>query len=243
MPLVYEQDLKVCQFECDPWDRMTAGAALRRIQEIATFQCQEQGIDEQLYQRTHTLFLLSRISLEVQRMPRLYEQVRIQTRAYGMYRAVYHRVTSIHSAEGEKLCEADSHWILIDTQNRRILRQAPEEIARLYGPVTAEDLAEIHDMKFTKPTELTPFPEQTAHYSICDRNGHINNSRYADLMCDHLPVEMLKKAPPRKILLFYHNEILLSSPFNMSVGAEGESGHYFLAECDGKTSFEGVIRF
>ncbi len=244
MPLCYDQHFTVFQFECDPWDRMSPGAVLRRAQEVSNAQCDELGLDLEAHAKNHTVFLLSRMSFQViSRMPAIAEQVRIQTRAYGTRRAVYHRATSIHAASGQKLCEVDSRWALVDTQTRRILRKPPPEFEGVFGEAPPY---EEHDMTMRRPERLVQLADMRASYSLCDRNGHVNNARYADIMCDHLPIELLEKGTPRRMLLFYRAEIPFNHTFALHGGVvpgEGENGYYFLAEDDGTKNFEGYVVF
>ena len=242
MPLCYEDSFRVYQFECDPWDAMTPGAVLRRVQEIATMQCESLGVNEELYKRTHTVFLLSRLSLDYYKAPAIEQQVRIETRAYGMHRAAFHRVTSLYSATGgEKLCEADTRWVLVDTAARRILRRPPEEFDHIFRD---EAIAEAHDLTLPKPeTPPEGLAKLEARYSLCDRNGHVNNTRYADLMCDYLPPERLKAGPPRRMLLHYHAEIPMGESFELLGAPMGERGWYFLAKQPESNNFEGYAEF
>jgi acyl-ACP thioesterase len=239
MPQCYEQNFEVFHFECDPWDRMKPGAVLRRVQEIGTDQCELLGIDEAIYRRTHTVFLLSRLSLLMRRMPMVDERIRLQTRAYGMRRAVYHRVTSLYSEAGGLLCETDGRWVLVDTRTRRILRKPQEE----FLPYFNEEPSEGHPREGTKYNGEITLTPMTAGYSICDRNGHINNSRYADLACDALPLEKLKAGPPRQMLLNYRSEITLGDPFEWGSAAVGDNGFYCAAVQGETRKFECFVTF
>ncbi len=242
MPLTYEKDIRVTFGECDAFGRMTPGSALRRFQEIATEQCERLGFDNAFYQRTGTAFLLAKLSLLVlARMPHLGEAVTVHTQAYGMRRAVYHRVTALHAQNGDKLCEADSRWVLVDVEARRILRKPLEEFTAYFNG--EPDAAGMHPMEMPKPGELLPLGELCAGYSVCDRNGHVNNTRYVDMMCDHLPLEKLKQAPPRQVLACYHNEIPLGGSFSLQSALLEDGGFYFAARRGESRDFEGLVRF
>ncbi len=239
MPHCFERTLDVAQYDCDPWDRMTPGAVLRWAQVVSTEHCESLGIDDALYRRTHTVFLLSRVSLVTEKMPRRGQQVLMKTRAYGMKRAVYHRLTSFHDENGEKMCEVDGHWVLVDTESWRILRKPLDE----FLPYFNEPPAEEHSFDYPQPGSLLPLAELVAGYSLCDRNMHVNNARYADIICDHLPLEKLAEGPPRRMLLFYRSEVRLGEGFSLAGAPAGEDGYCFLAESEGKKHFEGYAGF
>lgn len=239
MPLVYEENFTVFQFECDAWDRMTAGAILRRVQEISNAHCNHLNITQEHYEKTNTVFLLSRLSLQVNQMPRFEQPVRMQTRAYAMHRAVYQRVTSFYGQGGELLCETDTRWVLVDTQTRHILRKEPEGFN---SPFTDMPGAEEHSMAMPKMGQVAQSRNFTASYTLCDRNKHLNNTRYADLICDMLPIENFEKGPVKKMLLFYRAEIPLEQPFTLAL-APAEEGYCFLATQGEQKNFEAFVSF
>ncbi|MDL2254045.1 hypothetical protein LJC49_08275 [Ruminococcaceae bacterium OttesenSCG-928-I18] len=183
---------------------------------------------------------MAKLSLAIQRMPQVGETIRMETRAYGQRRALYHRVTSLHGAGGEKLCEADSRWVLINTATRRILRKPPEEFAHVYVDTPGE---EEHELTLPKPGALFPIEQVRAGYTLCDRNGHMNNTKYADLICDHLPLERLRAGMPKQMLLYYHSEIPLGSLFSLCGCPVGEKGFYFLAKSEEVKHFECYTYF
>ena len=70
----------------------------------------------------------------------------------------------------------DSRWVLIDTEKRMILRKHPEQFADLW----AEDVPLELPMRLPRvaPEDCETLGTQTAAYSRCDMNGHLNNTRY-----------------------------------------------------------------
>ena len=241
MPNHYEEFFTVLYHECDPWGRMTPGAALRRVQETSTAHCNTVGLTDDVYQKTGTAFLLARISLQINQMPTPGEEVHIVTCAYPPEKAQYPRVTTFYGASGALLCEACSYWVLVDTASRRILRKPPEGFPFPFQAPAVP--AAAHSTQFEKPTETAPQVQLVAAYSLCDKNGHINNARYADLVCDHLPLPLLQSHPIKQMLLIYRAEIALGEAFSFSGTAAGDNCYYFEAEKDGKRHFEAYIAF
>ncbi len=241
MPLCFEDTFRVLQFECDAWDNMTPGAVLRRVQDIGMMQTLSLGWDENFYRDNHFVFLVSKISLEVNQMPKFGQQVFMEARGYGIMRAMYHRVTTLYSKRGDKLCEADTRWLLYDTKNRRILRHVPPVLAET---VQEKVPKEQHSMVLLKPDQpLRSLSETQASYTMCDRNGHINNTQYADLICNHLPLEQMHGNPPSKMLLFFHNEIRMGQNFAFAGAPVDDNSYYFVAQAGKKHNFEGYAGF
>lgn len=241
MPLVYEQDFTVCDYECDPWGRFSPGASLRRAQELGRLQTTALGWTESFYRQNHFVFLLSKISLEINEMPGIGQPVRMEARGYGVYRSVFHRMISLHDETGKKLCEADHRWVLVDTETFKIIRRPPAILVDMVGEAPP---GEQHSMELPKPAgELESMGEKSALVSMCDKFGHINNTHYADLVCDHIPTECLAQGPPKKMLLDFRREIKLGHSFSLSRGKVDENCYYFMAEGNGKCHFEAFAGF
>ena len=69
-------------------------------------------------------------------------------------------------------------------------------------------------------TGVSPAGEYTVRWSDTDRNGHLNNTHYADLMLDYLPAERLSGAPA-EVDLHFAGECLLGDTLEMAVAEEG----------------------
>ncbi len=240
MPLSYEQNFSVYHYECDPWARMTPGAVLRRVQQISTDHCTTLGINNELYKHTKTVFLLAKVSIHIWQMPTAEDTVRAQTHAYGMRRAVMNRLTTLYSEAGEKLCEVDSRWILVNTETWRIVRRLPAGF-EVFG--IDEALAQEHDMGMPKSDALQECARLTAGYSLCDANHHVNNTRYADIVCDHLPIELLQNSLPKRMVLSYHSEIPMAEQFELYTQALSKNEFYFSARQAGTKNFEAFVTF
>ena len=45
-------------------------------------------------------------------------------------------------------------------------------------------------------------------YTDLDVNGHVNNTRYADWLCNALGIDLMKEYEPESIILNYNHEVL-----------------------------------
>ena len=50
--------------------------------------------------------------------------------------------------------------------------------------------------------------EYTPVYTDLDVNGHVNNTRYADWLCNTLGIELMSRSEPETVILNYNHEIL-----------------------------------
>ena len=76
---------------------------------------------------------------------------------------------------------------MVDTETGRILRSPGWTHAEL---PERRRCPRSCPSSSTRARTLTAAGERRASYSLCDLNGHINNSFYLDIACDALPLEV-----------------------------------------------------
>lgn len=232
----YETEFTVAEYECDGAGQMTLGAILRRAQQIATDQCAALGLTDEVYRRTHTAFLLAKMALELRAPIRVGGRVTIATHPCDARRAVYVRHTGLYGPDGAVLCDVDSRWVLVDTQTKRILRRPPEGLPT---PFPVQEVPEL-DLTVCRG-EAEPDGVERALYTRCDKNGHLNNTYYADIVCDHVPLEQMTARAPTRLAILYHNEVPMGTAFTLLRAQTGADRWYFCGAGDGKTHFEADL--
>ena len=235
----YTERFKVTDCDCD-WNRkLTPGAFLRMVQQIATDHCNSLGMDEAFYAKEQAAFLMARMALKFYRVPKDGEMLTLTTLPEIMHRALYKRITIAVDEKGERVAVADSRWILVNTQTKKILRKPTGEFAKL---PFAESVDISLDMKIALPETMEPCGTVRAVYSKCDQNMHMNNSRYADVTMDALPMEELKNKAAVEMIIQYHNELPAAESAQLQrAKGEGESW-YVKGEREGKRCFEAKVK-
>ena len=151
-------------------------------------------------------------------------------------RATYYRLTEFyHARTGALACTIDTRWVLVDTNTKRILRKAPDALPIPFTlPPRQETKLEL------LKADTAPVGQVTAGFSRCDVNGHLNNTQYADILCDYVPAGQMKKRDIRRLVLAYHREVPMGHSFALNRG-EVENGYYFVGESDGVEHFEANV--
>ncbi len=119
-------------------------------------------------------------------------------------------------------------WVLADMDSRTLSRfdRFPEFTGTDGGELIRD--TKIPHVRF--PRELAPAETRRLHYSDTDGNGHVNNTRYADLLCDALGMETMPAGTfLREFALIYHKEC-----------RAGETLRLYTGEADGKSLVQGV---
>ena len=234
----FEKTIVVNQYDCDLNGRMKAGAILRQVQQVSTDHCTCMGITDELYRENHCGFLIAKVSVEIYGEIKVGDKLKLVTRPAKAQRAVYARNTGISSQEGDHLASVDARWILVDTENRRILRRCPEGLPLNFGAESVE----CHNISIPKVNDAQAVGTVAASYSRTDVNHHMNNTEYADIICDCLPMELMMNKAIRKLVIHYHKEIRLGESVEI-FRKELPEGWYFCGMLPEKNSFEAWVEF
>ena len=125
--ITYTQKFTVYRTDGDHLGHVKLGALLRYAQQVATAHAEAVGLDDALYRKTHTAYVLAKLALHVTRLPRVDEELTLVTQPERCKRAVNKRITHFYDADGAEVATMDSRWVLIDTEKRMILRKHPEQ--------------------------------------------------------------------------------------------------------------------
>lgn len=229
----FSQTFTVAAYECDPMHRLSLGGLLRRTQQIATDQCHTLSLDLELYERTHTVFLMAKLATDSHAPAYENDAVTLTTWICAPRRAVYHRYTTLTAANGTLLAEVDARWILVDTQTRRIVRRMPEEFPPVFSQMPPIELCTD-----IRKAEAVFCKKEQATFSRCDENRHINNTIYADIVCDALPTGKMLASEWSHFAISYHNEVPMDAEFALHCGKIDENTTYFIGKSDEKNFFE-----
>lgn len=179
-------EIEVHSYDCNRLQEMTPTAMLRYAEEVAD---EHLGAFDMPYARLHalqTVFLLTAVGVRVIRPPRMREKLRIVTWQRTTKGAQFFRETEMVDQEGQVVVEGTANWVLVDTQTHKIKR--PSSFA-LYQTLPSYDRVSYGEDRITVrcPQQMQAAGTRIIRYSDIDYNRHLNNTRYADLMCDFIP--------------------------------------------------------
>ena len=238
---VYEKNIIVAQNECDLYNKMTISSILRQVQEVGTEQCEELDIPYEYLYSFDAAFLLAKVSVEVFKDIDFGDNITIKTQPAAPVHAVYKRITTLYAKSGEMLASVDARWVLVNTKTRRIFRRAPEG---LILPFT-DDVKLEHEHDIVRAQSFEEYGTIKAKYSLVDRNHHINNAKYADIICDMLPDEFWhSKKNIEKAVIYYRNELSFGESMSLRLGEckyKEKSAYYFSGNTNSGRCFEANI--
>ena len=206
MMKTYDESFILLTRDCDLKGTWRLSAVLEAMQEAAGAHSLLLGCGREELLKRNIVWVLSRSELHMDRYPRIGEKITLHT--FPMPNRVYFfpRYYVFTDERGEMVGKAGTLWLLLDTKTRKML--PPGDVGRLIPD--NRDLAVPMNLPATVGalqgdefvTEYTPL------YTDLDVNGHVNNTRYADWLCNILGIDQMTRSEPETVILNYNHEIL-----------------------------------
>ena len=250
----YQEEMEIRFCQCDASHRLKVSELFRIMTNLADMAFEFRGMDHQFLMKRRMVFLITRVSVNIHRMPLQIEKIRAATWEQSVDRAQFIRNFAVWSETGELLVEASSGWVLVDPVLRSILRPAqfdeafpgflhpqPENLsgapafARLRLKETAEGVESC--------------PPRRIVYSDIDGNGHVDNARYIEMAFDVLPESLTGKSP-REVQIVFSREAMPGETLSLYRKIDGEKAltkaltkALIKGAADGKDSFLCEVTF
>ena len=228
----FKQDIKVDIHDVDFNGVCRASSLIRYIQSAAQTQLTESGLSYDTLKSQNRAFIISKIRLEFNETVRAYDELEAQTfpcisrgysfiRCYGLYRG------------GVMIGRAISIWALIDTEARKLVRVNDFNL-----PLPTYEAWDM-ELTYSKlPSPMEHVGQYTVCYSDIDQNMHINNTRYADIFANFLPLSGKRISA---ITISYVNDAKYKDVLDVYMA--NVDGVYYIrtVKPDGKTNAEVEI--
>jgi len=192
--------------DCDMCGHWRPSAILETMQETAGAHSTLYGLDRSAMLSLGVVWVLSRLKVEMLRLPTVGETVRVETYPTPARHLFFPRSHVFYDTQGAKIGCANSLWVLMDV-NTRTLTQCSEVMQRL---------PDNHDMESAAGMPATIRPIQTEvqygqhnpQFTDLDVNGHVNNTKYLDWCCNALGIENMSQNCLMRFDVNYDAEIL-----------------------------------
>ena len=185
-------------------------------------------------------FVVSRSSIEVLRPLKEYEEITVSTWATPSKSVSFPRSYLIKVGD-EIVAKGLSVWALLDINNGKLVRGS-EFSVESYG--TGEEIELSIPTRFQLNDDgLTLCGQKKILYSDIDRNFHMNNTKYFDMLFDYIPDR--EKISMSSCVMNYVSEAPLGSLLNIYISepevSENETFYYFKTEIDGKVNIKAKV--
>ena len=201
MNKIYSQAfaLRTSDFDCR--GQIKPSAVLDLFQEVAGVHAKELGIGFEELLKNNLLWVLVKVKFKILADVKEHQKVAVKTWPLPAGRVSLQREYLIEDQSGKPLVKGTSEWVTIHSEKRRIV--PPKDVYPLEeyceDRMFEEKLVKVSDFIEEKSDcEITPA------FCDLDRNGHVNNIRYADYVLNALSLENQKIG---EFQLDFHREI------------------------------------
>ncbi len=185
---MYSFDSRIRYSECDSECELRIDALMNYFQDASTFQSEDLGAGFAYLMPRNLVWVVASWQIEINRYPRLGEEVRICTAPYGFKGFLGYRNFWIETNAGEKLAIANSIWTLLDFAAMKP-KTAPQELIEKY-PVE-EPLEMDYSARKIAVSETGEILQKTVvQRQHLDSNQHVNNVQYVNIASDYLPADV-----------------------------------------------------
>ena len=135
-------------------------------------------------------WVLSRLTIEMEEMPSVYERIEVCTWIENIYRLFTNRNFSIVGADGKAYGYARSIWAMINYDTRQPANLESIEGYKFEPYLAPEIPCPIEKQGRVRPLDADNFVKMIdTEYSDIDMNGHVNSIKYLEHIMDLFPIE------------------------------------------------------
>lgn len=217
--------------------RVRPSQILMYMQETANIHLKANELDlDRLRDERGLAFLLSRISIRVYAQLYAHEEIDVQTWICDGQGLGFVRCFRIFRNE-EIVAEAVSVWALMDLESRKLLRNDQFSYPFAGDAQLSLDIP----VRFRVPaiSDMEIAGERKIVYSDVDYNGHMNNTKYPDMLCDFTPGMMGRQVVG--VVLSYLHEAAFGKTLTVYRKDLGEEHLFRTVDESGNTCLEAKL--
>ena len=181
MDSVWRESFEVKSYNVDFQQNLKPSALMQFFEEVAANHAFELGGGYEVLIERGLFWALSRLSVEITRMPHWGESILIKTWPCGNEGLFFRRDFIVYDKDQNVVIRGVSGWLLVAVQNLR--PQRPSQLGIDLPPNKGRKSLEHFPERITTQTTQVAF-RKTVAYNEIDQNLHVNNTRYLDWATD-----------------------------------------------------------
>ena len=218
----YSEQYEIRWHDTDATLKIRPTQLLALMQETSNRHIATSGMSlDELRDKKKLGFILSKTRVEITRRPSAFETITVETwtnpsRSFSFNRSFLVRVGD------EVVAKADTLWALVGVEDRKFHKM--EETGYVFEDEAPVELTLPARFRIPSDLPLEHLGDRRIVYSDIDYNMHMNNTRYADMLCDFLPLDEVDSL--RGFSLSYLNEAAYGHTVSV-LGGKQENIRYF----------------
>lgn len=244
MAIIGNYPFLVEPFTEDAMGNLSWGLLGNQLLRCAGMQAGSCGFGFEDMEQYHHVWVLARLIIDMEEMPRTGQAYNIQTWVTKVYHQFTDRLFTISSPEGHTFGHAFSTWALINYETRE--------------PMDLAHLPEGNIMDFTSPKTIPlkkagrcrvtadcPIKSNPVYYSDLDINGHVNSIRYIQMAADLFTQEICSEGHSLyRVEVGFANETYLGDTLHFYTdGFHNNQAQVDIRRNDGKTAAKVALFF
>ena len=196
---VYRRTFTLDNVHLDRFGRLKSAFLLYFVQEVSADHASALGASWEDLAQKNLFWAIIRHRIDITRMPTAGETLTLETWPMPTTRTAYPRATVAYDEKGQEVFRSVALWVLMDKNTRAMVLPAK-------SGVTVPGFQ--RDIQLEMPGSLPPVALENqvlrqVGFSLLDRNGHMNNTRYLDWIDDLLPSSFHRDHPLRELTVCY----------------------------------------
>lgn len=204
LPKIGKYNFVAEPFHCDFTKHLFIGHLGNNLLNAADFHSNDRGYGVNYLNSVNKTWVLSRLSVELDKIPAIYEDFVVETWIDSVMRYFTNRNFKITNKDGYVYGYGKSIWAMIDTTTRQpvdILKTSNETISEYLETDYANSIKKSSRVRLDDDLKLQQSILTT--YSDIDINGHVNSIKYIEHILDLFPIEYYKKYRIKKFDIAY----------------------------------------
>ncbi len=216
MEPVFTQNYEIKDNMVDCQGYLKPSQILFIAQDMGGRHCRELALSYDEMAAKGLFWAVSRHRVQITRLPKSGELLRVETWAMPTTAAAYPRSVVAYDEGGKECFRAISLWVIMTLDTRKMISPSKSGI-QLAGVVRGLELA---SPKGLVPRDMGSFSSRKVCYTDIDRNGHMNNTRYMEWMDDLFPSDFHRTHHLKELLMCYLAESREGQTLDMHYGTE-----------------------
>ncbi|MBE6042183.1 MAG: hypothetical protein E7220_06655 [Clostridiales bacterium] len=222
--LIYEKKMLVRSEQVDMTRRMRVSELFRIMEEASIAHTEELGCTREKTLDKGLLWVIARQTAEIEDLPVYDEEITLRSWQGETMHVFFPRFYEV--MRGDRcIVRGRAMWTLIDEKSREIIMPEDYDISIPAKPGSEEMyLAAVIKPKWAGQPDAEE--HLVTRFSQIDINGHMNNTRYFDIVDDINGAEFCCANMPRMVSANYVSELVAGEEFDLSCYVNGQDRYY-----------------
>ncbi|MEG1657339.1 MAG: thioesterase [Christensenellaceae bacterium] len=240
MQTKFEQKMTLRATDVDVNANWRPSAILLNLQEIAEDHAVVMGCGREYLGKKNIAWVLTRLHLKMIHYPKLYETIKLCTWPAKPTKMFFVRHSMFFDDQNNELGASTSLWVLFDLKERFLCRSSA--LGKDYPYDLSHGIALKEPRKIKMPEDMPLAQKRTVSYSDMDMNGHMNNAKYADWVCELFDSNTLQTKTIADLKINYIAEAYMGQSIDLYKKMQDDI-FYICGKIGDKVIFDSTVKW